>query len=308
MSIPCSLGITAYNEEKIIGQLLQRILDQRLNTVELVEIIVVISGCTDNTEAIVRDVMTQDDRIQLFVQEKREGKASAINLFLDHASTEICLLCSGDLLPEYDVVEKLVAPLADPEVGMTSCRPEPVNAPDEFMGFAAHLLWDLHHQINLHGFKAGEMTAFRKVFKRIPYHTAVDEASVEPVVRGQGYKVVYVPDAVVYNKGPETSADFLRQRRRIYAGHLDLQQTVGYSVSTMNGTKILGLLLKNLDYRPKQFVWTWRVVAMEVYGRWLGKRDFKNKRDHSVWEIAESTKQMDETASVSAEAARILKQ
>ena len=47
---------------------------------------------------------------------------------------------------------------------------------------------------------------------------------------------------------------------------------------------------------------------MEVYGRWLGKRDFRIKRDHSVWEIAESTKQMDETASVSAEAARILKQ
>lgn len=305
MAISCSLGITAYNEEKIIGQLLQRVLDQRLTTVNLVEIIVVISGCTDNTEAIVREMMTHDSRIRLFVQERREGKASAINLFLEHATSEVCLLCSGDLLPETDVVEKLVAPLSDPEVGMTSCRPEPVNDSAEFMGFAAHLLWDLHHQINLHGFKAGEMTAFRKVFRRIPYHTAVDEASVEPVVRGQGYKVVYVPDAIVYNKGPETAADFLRQRRRIYAGHLDLQQTVGYSVSTMNGTKILGLLLKNLDFRPKQFVWTWTVVAMEVYGRFLGRRDFKNQRDHSVWEIAETTKQMDTDTSVLADVEKV---
>ena len=115
------------------------------------------------------------------------------------------------------------APFADPEVGLTATRPEPVNDPEQFMGFAAHLLWDLHHQMNLHGFKAGEMIAFRKVFERIPQHTAVDEASVEPLIRGQGYQVRYVPEAIVYNKGPETVDDFLRQRRRIFAGHLELQ-------------------------------------------------------------------------------------
>ena len=176
---------------------------------------------------------------------------------------------------------------------MTSCRPVPVNDPETFMGFGVHLLWELHHQINLHGFKAGEMTAFRKVFERIPYHTAVDEASVEPVVRGQGYGVKYVPEAIVYNKGAETVEDFLRQRRRIYAGHLDVKQMLGYSVATMKGTKILGLLLRNLDWRPKQFVWTWLFVGLEVYGRYLGRRDFKNRRNHTIWEIASTTKELE---------------
>jgi cellulose synthase/poly-beta-1,6-N-acetylglucosamine synthase-like glycosyltransferase len=290
------VGITAYNEEKIIGRLLDRIVHQQLATVTISEIIVVISGCTDGTERIVRQAMAKEPRIKLLVQEKREGKASAINWFLRETTQAICVLCSGDLLPELDVVEKLVRPLADPEVGMTSCRPVPVNDKATFMGFAAHLLWDLHHQINLNGFKAGEMTAFRKIFTRIPNHTAVDEASVEPVVRGQGYRVVYVPDAIVQNKGPETVSDFLRQRRRIYAGHLDLAQSVGYSVSTMNGLKILRLLLGELDFRPKPFLWTWLVVLLEVYGRLLGRRDFKNKRDHSVWEIADTTKDMRPTA------------
>ena len=135
------------------------------------------------------------------------------------------------------------------------------------MGFTAHLLWDLHHQINLRSFKAGEMIAFRKIFERIPYYTSVDEASIEPVTRGQGYEVRYVPTAVVYNKGPLTVGDFLRQRRRIYAGHLALRHALGYRVSTFSGWKILGIFLRNLDWRPRPFLWAWGVAALEAYGR-----------------------------------------
>ncbi|PID84812.1 MAG: hypothetical protein CSB13_11285 [Chloroflexi bacterium] len=294
--IRCSIGITAYNEEANIGKLLKRIQKSQFDIVELTEIIVVISGCTDNTETIVRQFAADDPRINLLIQEKREGKASAINLFMRHAHEKVLILSSADLLPEYDALEKLVAPLADSEMGMTSCRPVPVNDPHTFMGFGVHMLWDLHHQINLHGFKAGEMTAFRKVFERIPYHTAVDEASVEPVVRGQGYKVCYVPEAIVYNKGPEHVDDFLRQRRRIYAGHLDVQEMLGYAVSTMSGAKILKLFLKELDWHPKQFIWSWCFAFLEAYGRFLGWRDYKKgDKNHTVWEIATTTKELTTT-------------
>jgi cellulose synthase/poly-beta-1,6-N-acetylglucosamine synthase-like glycosyltransferase len=102
-----------------------------------------------------------------------------------------------------------------------------------------------------------------------------------------------VPEAVVYNKGPETVADFLRQRRRIYAGHLEMKKRLGYAVSTMSGAKIAGLLLRNMDWRPRQFIWTWRVVGLEIYGRYLGRRDYKARRSHTVWEIAETTKELE---------------
>jgi len=282
----------AHNEEANIGRLLEAVFSQRMKSVTVTEIVVVASGCTDNTEAIVCDWAKRDRRIRLLVQEKRTGKASAINEYLPQAREKILVLCSADLLPEADAIEQLVAPLIDPEVGMTSSRPVPVNDPERFMGFAAHMLWDLHHRINLISFKAGEMCAFRKIFERIPYHTAVDEASIEPVVRGQGYRVQYVPTAVVYNKGPETVADFLSQRRRIYAGHLAVRDTLGYSVSTMSVRRILATLLRNLDLRPLHFFWTWAVVGLEAYGRMLGLRDYKKRRDHRVWEIATTTKQL----------------
>jgi poly-beta-1,6-N-acetyl-D-glucosamine synthase len=291
--VPISIGVTAYNEEANIGQLLQLILDQRLQTVVITEIIVVASGCTDRTEAIAREFAARDGRIRLLIQPQREGKASAMNLFIREAQEDVLILCSADLQPSLDAVEQLIAPFADPEVAMTGCHPVPVNNPNHFMGFAVHLLWKLHHEMNMAGgFKGGEMVGFRRVFERIPYHTAVDEASVEPIVRGQGYKVQYCPEAIVYNKGPETAADFIRQRRRIYAGHLDLANLLGYKVSSMSGGKIVALLLKHLDWRPKQLFWTGGVVGLEVYGRYLGRRDYKNKRNHTVWEIATSTKQL----------------
>jgi poly-beta-1,6-N-acetyl-D-glucosamine synthase len=292
MTITCSMGIMAHNEEANIGRLLEAVVSQRFWNVKLTEIVVVASGCTDNTEAIVLDWAKRDERIRLLSQEKRMGKASAINDYLSEARGKILVLCSADLLPEPDAIEQLVAPFADPEVGMTSSRPVPVNDPSQFMGYAAHMLWNLHHAINLTNFKAGEMIAIRKIFERIPYHTAVDEASMEPVIRGQGYRARYVPTAVVYNKGPETVADFLRQRRRIYAGHLAVRDTLGYNVSTMNARKILATLLRNLDWRPRPFVWTWAVVGLEAYGRLLGLRDYKKRRDHQIWEIATTTKQL----------------
>ena len=292
MSIKCSLGIMAHNEEANIGRLLEALLSQRMKSVSLTEIVVVASGCTDKTEAIVCDYAERDHRIRLLVQEDRTGKASAVNKYLPEARERIIVLCSADLIPEVDAIEQLVAPFADQELGMTSSRPVPVNDPERFMGFAAHMVWKLHHLINLTSFKAGEMIAFRKIFERIPYHTAVDEASIEPVIRGQGYRVHYVPTAVVYNQGPETVADFLRQRRRIYAGHLAVRDTLGYSVSTMSTGRILATLLRNLDLHPRPLVWTCVVVGLEAYGRLLGMHDYRQRRDHRIWEIATTTKHL----------------
>src|SRR5882762_671437 len=120
MPIICSVGIMAYNEEGNIGPLLEAMISQRLKNVSVTEIVVVASGCTDNTEAIVREWMKLDLRIHLLVQEKRSGKAAAINEYLSRAKEKVVVLCSADLLPELDAIERLVVPLADPEVGMTS--------------------------------------------------------------------------------------------------------------------------------------------------------------------------------------------
>ena len=80
-----AVGIMAHNEEANIERLMRSLQGQRLRRGFIKEIVVTASGCTDGTVGIVRRVMEEDARIRLLVQATREGKASAINLFLAHA-------------------------------------------------------------------------------------------------------------------------------------------------------------------------------------------------------------------------------
>jgi biofilm PGA synthesis N-glycosyltransferase PgaC len=288
-----SIGIMAHNEEANIGQLLGSLLTQRFASARLEEIFVVASGCTDRTEHIAQVFSEKDQRIKLLVQDHREGKASAINLFLSHASADLYILESADTIPEEGTLEKLIAPFTDPRVAMTGAHPVPVNGKDTFIGFAVHLLWSLHHTIALVKPKLGELVAFRSFVRKIPHDTAVDEASIEAVVRQAGYELRYVPDAVVRNKGPENVKDFLKQRRRIAAGHIHLARTQGHRVSTLNAWKILGPLRDEMNWKPKEFLWTVGAVVLEGIGRFLGYYDFYfRKTNPYIWDIAISTKKL----------------
>ncbi len=289
--IQCSVGVTAYNEEANIGRLLDALLAQHLREVDIVEIIVVASGCTDQTVPIAESYAARHPQIRLFVQAKREGKTAAINVFLANARTNICVLESGDTLPHEDAVEHLVRMFRDPSVGMTGAHKIPVNTPDHLVGLFTHLRLRLEHQLCLEIPRLGEMIAFRKVFDRIPPDVAMDEAFVEALVVQRGMQVRYAPDAVVYNTGPDTIQDFVRQRRRNHAGHLYLKSKYGYAVSSIQNTRVAKVALKEI-WGAVRLVWTLVLLAvLEVWSRVLGWYDFAIKKDrHVVWDMAWSQK------------------
>jgi biofilm PGA synthesis N-glycosyltransferase PgaC len=291
--IRCSVGITAHNEEANIGQLLEAMLAQKLRAVEVSEIIVVASGCTDRTVEIVQSYMEGDPRVKLFVQERREGKTSAVNVFLQHACESICVLESGDTLPKEDSVENLVRMFEDPAVGMTGAHKVPVNVPDRVIGYLSHLRLNLEHQLCLEIPRLGEMIAFRKVFDRIPPDVAMDEAFVEALVIRRGLQVRYAPDAVVFNMGPETLGDFIKQRRRNYAGHLHLKEKYGYKVSSLDSERVLRLAISEA-WGAIRLLWTlFALASVECLSRVLGAYDYYiQKKRHEVWDIAWTTKQV----------------
>jgi biofilm PGA synthesis N-glycosyltransferase PgaC len=288
-----SIGVMAYNEEQNIGRLLQTLLGQGLSHGYLKEIIVVASGCTDRTEDIVRGFQRKEARIKLISQPSREGKASAINLFLADASGDILVLESADTIPSEGSLDHLIAPFEDPSVGMTGAHPVPVNPKDTFIGFTVRLMWSLHHKIALLTPKLGELVAFRNFVRQIPKDTAVDEASIEAIVKDAGFNLCYVPNAIVNNKGPETVRDFLKQRRRIAAGHQNLARSQSYRVSTSSPLKILSILIREHSWGVKNTLWTMGAIGLEMVGRGLGYYDlYIKKKNPFVWDIAGSTKNL----------------
>ncbi len=292
--IRCSVGVMAHNEEANIGRLLEALLQQELATVQIAEIVVVASGCTDRTVDIIESFQVRDPRIKLIVQPKREGKTAAINLFLQNAAEEIVVVQSGDTLVRHDTMEHLIKPFADPEIGMTGAQKVPVNATDQFIGYMSHLRLQLEHQLCLEIPRLGELIAFRKVIDAIPPDVAMDEAFMEAFVIQRGLRVVYAPMAVVYNMGPQTVSDFIRQRRRNYAGHLHLQKKYGYKVSSLNSRVVARLAGEEVFRVVRAFVFIFWAGGVEAFARLLGAYDYYVKRDkHVVWDMAWTTKQVD---------------
>src|SRR5690606_33535514 len=123
--------------------------------------------------------------------------------------------------------------------------------------------------------KMGELIAFRADVPQLSPTTVVDEAYIEWMTARRGQRVVYVPDALVYNRGPTTWADVFEQRRRIWAGHLWLKKDTGYEVSTMRARSLVVPTLELLLESPGH----WRTLALaaplELGARLAGVLDVK---------------------------------
>jgi hypothetical protein len=289
--IACSVGIMAYNEEANIADAIGAILGHPVTCGDVVELIVVASGCEDRTCEIVTAIAESDPRVRLIVQERREGKASAINLFIAAARAPVLLMVSGDVLVRAGTLDALLRHFEDVGVGMVGGHPIPVNRETTFLGHSVHLQWRLHDRIAREVPKLGEIVAFRNVVPSIPVDTPVDEISIQALVTQLGYGLVYEPEAVVYNRGPTTVADFLRQRRRIYAGHIRVREQQGYAASTMSARRVLGALWGSGSFAgPRAALWTIGTVGLEATARGLGRYDVARKRPQHVWAMCKTTK------------------
>ncbi len=289
----CSIGVIVYNEAANIGKLLDALLNQRSDRTKIQEIIVVSSACTDGTDDIVREYENKHNNIKLITEAERGGKSSAINKFIKAANTDLLIIESGDTIPAEDTVEKMIIPFLDEKIGMTGGRPTPENDPRTFIGYSVNLLWNLHHEMAIISPKLGEMVAFRKIFEQIPPESAVDEASIEAIMKENDLLLKYIPDAVVHNKGPENLRDFIKQRRRIETGHLWLMENNDYSVSSQNKGLLLNLAIKELKKDKEKIFFLFGTAIVEIYSRILGWYDYKiRKKNPFKWDIANSTKNL----------------
>ncbi len=292
-----SVAVPAHNEEANIGLLIDSLRAQRFRRAELSEIVVVASGCSDRTIDVVRERQKRRGApVRLIEEPVRRGKVAAINTYLRHGDPRVSAICvcSADLIVAPDALERLTERLLDdPKIGMCGARPMPTNGHGTFLGEATRFLWNMHHRVALEAPKLGELVMVRAgIVHHLPPESMVDEASLEQLISADGYRLAYVPEAVVHNHGPETVRDFLRQRRRIAAGHYWLYGQSGYRVSTMNVTRVMRLTVSELRrLPPRTALYAVGAIALEVLSRGIGYIDFKtNLEKHVVWKVSETTK------------------
>lgn len=265
-----SIGICAYNEEANIGLLLGWLTKNYSKE----EIIVVASGCTDNTVGISQSY----SGVNTIVQKKREGKASAINLFLEKAHGEVIVLVSADTVPDVYCVERLRYML-NGDIGIVGCRVKPIGGIP-----ASRVIWRICHELSKRHPKIGEIICFRNIVKGINSNTSVDEVAIEAEVVKQGYRIAYAPEAVIWNKACDTYKDLLRQRKRNYRGHLQMAQS-GYSAASMS---LLSVIMAASKCLQKGLL---GAIIIESYARLTSYIEFKRGiKENAVWEHCSTTK------------------
>jgi poly-beta-1,6-N-acetyl-D-glucosamine synthase len=295
MNLTAAIGVMAYNEGRNIGTLLDSILAQSAFE-RISRVVVVASGCTDQTCEIVARYAASHPKIELVEEPDRAGKTAAVNKFLLSANEEIILISGADLIFQQDALAKLLEPFDNPEIGMVGAHPIPLNEPNSFFGYAASLMWTLHHEVSMHDPKMGELIAFRNVFRRLNPSAICDELSVHQLVRSSGYSAVYAPGAIVYNKGPETLNEFIDQRMHCISGNLQIMRDHNVSVSTMRTLPVARAAIPYALRNWRKLHWTAATAMLELYCRMRSQLIFRSQkrlRRYAVWEPATTTKSLE---------------
>jgi poly-beta-1,6-N-acetyl-D-glucosamine synthase len=291
--IRCTLGVLAYNEANNVERTLRALLAQQMyDGIEVVQIIVIASGCTDATVELAESVASTNPIITVEVEPQRTGKAAAIKRLMAMAQGDVIVLVGADTLPEPTAISHLVQPFEDPTVGMTGARVIPLNTPSSWLGFAVQMLWHVHHRLALRKPKLGELIAFRNVLDNFPDDTATDEPAIEALIATKGLRLIYAPKAIVYNRGPEDPQEFLIQRRRIFAGEVRIAMRYGYFTPSMSMRYVIPVAIEAIRSYPRFFSWICAAMAVELWARVLGLYDGISGHEDVVWRAATSTKKV----------------
>lgn len=211
-----SVIVPAFNACKTIRACLDSLCGQTLGP-ERYEILLVDDGSTDDTPEIVAGY----DRVRLISQENA-GPAAARNHGAAEAAGELLVFTDSDCRAAADWLETLTAPLREhPEIaaakGAYRTRQQPIIA--RFVQLEYEDKYDVMKRSRYIDFVDTYSAAFRRTvfLDSGGYDEDFPVACAEDVelsfrLAGQGHKMVFVPEAVVYHRHPDSLWDYLKKK------------------------------------------------------------------------------------------------
>jgi len=214
-----SVIVPAYNAEDTLGACLEALLDQTIAKSEY-EVIVVDDGSTDRTQEVASNYGVR------LLSQPNQGPGAARNLGAHHARGDILLFTDADCVPARDWIERIVAPLADPEIAGVKgvYRTQQRSLVARFVQLEYEDKYRRMQRQRYIDFVDTYSAAYRRsVFEANGgFDPAFPRASGEDVefsyrLSRRGYKLVFAPDAVVYHRHVDSIAGYFR--RKFYVGY-----------------------------------------------------------------------------------------
>jgi len=218
-----SVIVPAHNEEKFILRKLQN-LSKVSYPKDKIEIILVDDASTDQTLAKAEKFVRENPELQIKVlhQDKRQGKANALNAALKICSTGIVIVTDADTRLPADILSKTLPFMSNPTIGAMSGVGEPTNALRSWVTSAEKnylnmmSVWRLgeskiHSTLRFEGCYC----AFRKdAFHEFDNESGADDSGTALRVIQNGYRAILIPDARVPAEVPDKLMEHVRAKIR----------------------------------------------------------------------------------------------
>ncbi len=217
-----SILVPTYNEGAVIESKIRDLLRVDYPK-DLYEVLLVDSGSQDGTVTIARKFL--DSGVIVLEQERRQGKANAINFGLKAANGEIIIITDANARFEDTAISGLVARF-DENVGAVLPRLIPSGNVDLWnrLFYKMHDVYKtLESDIDSVFIVFGELFAFRRtLIDKIDEDAISDDLEIAFTVRRKGRKIKYAYDVEVTEKIPSSEKETRIQRTRRAFGILQV--------------------------------------------------------------------------------------
>jgi len=224
---PVTLIVAAHNESRTLEAKIRnaRALDYPR---ERLRIIVALDGCTDESAERVRRQAGPD--LELLCLPERRGKAVALNAALARATGDVVVFADARQRLDTGALRALLAPLADPEVGVVTGELVLTDERGRECGDGVGLYWRYEKKVRalegrIHSVigATGALYAVRReLVAPLPEGTLLDDVLVPMRAVLQGRRCVFEPAARVYDRvACCADAEYLRKVRTL-AGNFQL--------------------------------------------------------------------------------------
>jgi len=214
--------ICALNEEKIIRQKIENALAMEYPEGKL-RIVLVSDGSADATAAIAREYA--GPRLELVDRPQRRGKVANLNDVVMRLTEEVVAFSDANVIYEPDALLKLIARLQDSTVGCVSGKVILTGTTEDLRQSEASyysLEWTLQERASrwysMVGADGAMYALRRKLFRPCPNDTVIEDLVIPVTIARQGYRIVFEPKAVAWERGVTSIPEEYRRKTRIAAG------------------------------------------------------------------------------------------
>ncbi len=234
--VPC-FNEAAYIEDKIHNSLA---LDYPVNKLKL---IFISDGSSDETHEIIKKFPS----VVALHENKRSGKASAMNRAMEFVNTPIVVFCDANTILNSEAIKELVKHYQDDKVGAVTGEKRIISANKEGASSAGEgIYWkyeSLLKQLDSDFYSvvgaAGELMSYRtSLYKVLPTDTLLDDLMQSMEIAIDGYKVIYEKKAWAAETASANVKEELKRKIRISAGAWQSMLRLGNAFNPFHNLKL----------------------------------------------------------------------